>query len=127
MATAATVTADQAKTAVARWLDGYYPNQGGSAAAYEALANADSDGDGFPTWQEYLLDTDPTRAESRLFATVNMVGGTPVFGWSHTNATIEAIGYRYVPLGRTSLDDNAGWQHYTSGHRFFKVVVEPIQ
>ena len=68
----------------------------------------------------------PTQAESRLFATVNMVDGMPVFGWSHTNANIEALGYRYVPKGRTALDDNAGWQPFTSGHRFFKVVVEPI-
>ena len=108
------------------WLDGYYPTQGGSAAAYEALANADSDGDGFPAWQEYLLDTDPTDDESRLFATITMDGGTPVFGWSHTNANIEAHGYRYAPKGRTSLDDSAGWQPFTSGHRFFKVVIEPI-
>ena len=108
------------------WLDGYYPNQGGSAAAYETLANADSDGDGFPTWQEYLLGTDPTSAASHLFVTISMNGNTPVFGWSHTNANIEAIGYRYVPKGRTSLDDSAGWQPLSSGHRFFKVVVEPI-
>ena len=108
------------------WLDGYFPGQGTSTQAYETLANADSDGDGFPAWQEYLLDTDPTQAESRLFATVNMVGGTPVFGWSHTNTTIEAHGYRYAPMGRTSLNDNAGWQPYTNGHRFFKVVIETI-
>lgn len=109
------------------WLDGYYPNQGGSAAAYEALANADSDGDGFPAWQEYLLDTDPTRVESRLFATIRMEGTTPIVEWSHTNANINALGYRYVPKGRTSLNDNAGWQQpISNGHRFFKVVVEPI-
>ena len=108
------------------WLDGHYPSQGGSAAAYEALANADSDGDGFPSWQEYLLGTDPTSAESRLFATVTMDGDTPVLGWSHTNASIEALGYRYVPKGRASLGDNAGWQPLANGHRFFKVVVEPV-
>ena len=108
------------------WLDGHYPNQGGSAAAYEALANADSDGDGFPAWQEYLLGTDPTSAASHLSATVTMNGNTPVFGWSHTNANIQAIGYRYVPMGRTSLNDSAGWQPFTPGHRFFKVAVEPI-
>lgn len=108
------------------WLDGHYPNQGGSAAAYESLANADSDGDGFPAWQEYLLGTDPTSAASHLSATVTMNGNTPVFGWSHTNANIQAIGYRYVPMGRTSLNDSAGWQPFTPGHRFFKVAVEPI-
>ena len=109
------------------WLDGHYPNQGGSAAAYEALANADSDGDGFPAWQEYLLGTDPTSAASHFSATVTMNGNTPVFGWSHTNANIQAIGYRYVPKGCNSLNDSAGWQPFTPGHRFFKVVVEPIQ
>ena len=108
------------------WLDGYYPGQGVSSEAYEALANGDSDGDGFPVWQEYLLGTDPTNAASRLFATVSMNGGTPVFGWSHTNANIEAAGYRYAPKGRLSLDDSAGWQPFASGHRFFKVVVEPV-
>ncbi len=109
------------------WLDGHYPNQGGSAAAYEALANADSDGDGFPAWQEYLLGTDPTSAASHLSATVTMNGNTPVFGWSHTNANIQALGYRYVPKGCNSLNDSAGWQPFTPGHRFFKVVVEPIE
>lgn len=108
------------------WLDGYYPNQGGSAAAYEALATADSDGDGFPAWQEYLLDTDPTEYASRLYATIRMEGTTPIFGWSHTNANIQALGYQYVPKGRTSLDDSDGWQPFTPGHRFFKVAVEPI-
>ena len=108
------------------WLDGHYPNQGGSAAAYEALATADSDGDGFPAWQEYLLDTDPTEYASRLYATIRMEGTTPIFGWSHTNANIQALGYQYVPKGRTALDDSDGWQPFTPGHRFFKVAVEPI-
>ncbi len=108
------------------WLDGYYPGQDGSTAAYEALALADSDGDGFPAWQEYLLDTDPTNAASRLLATVTMDGGTPVFGWSHTNANIETMGFRYVPKGRSALDDSAGWQPFSTEHRFFKVVVEPV-
>ena len=107
------------------WLDDIYPGQGGSAAAYENLALSDTDGDGFLAWQEYLLDTDPKNADSRLFATVRMVDGLPVFGWSHTNANINAQGYRYAPKGRMSLDDSSGWQPYTTGHRFFKVVVEP--
>ena len=108
------------------WLDGYYPAQGGSAAAYQMLALADSDGDGFQAWQEYLLDTDPTNAASKLFVTVRMEGDTPVFEWSHTNENIRALGHRYVPMGRTSLDDAEGWQPYADGHRFFKVLVEPV-
>ena len=109
------------------WLDDTYPGQGGSAAAYETLAISDTDGDGFLAWQEYLLGTNPKDADSRLFATVRMVDGSPVFGWSHTNVNINAQGFRYVPKGRTSLDDTAGWQPYSSGHRFFKVAIEPIE
>ncbi len=109
------------------WLDGTYPGQGGSSTAYETLAISDTDGDGFLAWQEYLLGTDPKDADSRLFATVRMVDGSPVFGWSHTNVNINAQGFRYVPKGRTSLDDTAGWQPYSSGHRFFKVAIEPIE
>ena len=62
-----------------------------------------------------------------MSATVTMNGNTPVFGWSHTNANIQALGYRYVPKGCNSLNDSAGWQPFTPGHRFFKVVVEPIE
>ena len=109
------------------WLDGQFPGQGGTVAAYEALARADSDGDGFPNWQEYLLDTDPKNLESRLFATVRMDGGEPVFGWSHTNANIQAHGYRYVPKGRAALGDATGWVPYVKGHRFFKVEVVPVR
>ena len=109
------------------WLNGYYPNQGGSATEYETLAESDSDGDGFPAWQEYLLGTNPTNAESRLVVTITMDGNTPVIGWSHTNANIEACGFRYAPKGRTSLNDSEGWQPFSSEHhRFIKVVVEPI-
>ena len=54
-----------------------------------------------------------------------MEGGAPVFEWGPTNAGIGAMGYRYVPMGRTALDDAAGWLPYQGGHRFFKVVVEP--
>jgi hypothetical protein len=108
------------------WLDGFFPGQGGSATAYEALAQADSDGDGFPNWQEYLLGTNPGSRESRFSVTVRMEDGELVFGWSPTNANMQALGYRYVPKGRTSLDDAAGWVPYVKGHRFFKVVVEPV-
>ncbi len=35
---------------------------------------ADPDGDGLPTWMEYLLGTDPTRAESRLDVKLQKLG-----------------------------------------------------
>ena len=108
------------------WLDGYYPGQGGSSAAFEALALADSDGDGFPAWQEYLLGTDPTNASSYLYVTIQMNGATPVVGWSVTNNAIESLGYRYILKGKSSLTDTTDWQPVTNAHRFFKLFVEPL-
>ncbi len=124
---AATATSTTPVPVPYTWLDAVYPGQGTSAEAYETLGFSDTDGDGFTAWEEYLLDTDPTDAASRFFATVRIEGGLPVFGWSHTNANIGTLGYRYVPKGRTSLEGSSGWLPFASGHRFFKVSVEPVQ
>lgn len=43
------------------WLESH-----GIHSDFEAADAADLDGDGFPTWQEYLSNTDPTAADSRL-------------------------------------------------------------
>lgn len=108
------------------WLDRHYPGQGGTAAAFDALARADSDGDGFPAWQEYLLESDPTNAASCLTATLRMDAGVPVLGWTPSNANIEALGYRYVPMGRVTMTDDAGWQPLTPSHTFFSIQVQPL-
>ena len=109
------------------WLDTYFAGQGTSAQAYENLAKADPDGDGFTTWQEYLAGTDPTNGSSRLTATIRMDGLTPVIEWNTTNGNISALGYRYVPKGTTSLTSPINWQSFSPTHRFFKVFIEPIQ
>ena len=124
---AATATSTTPVPVPYTWLDAVYPGQGTSAEAYETLGFSDTDGDGFTAWEEYLLDTDPTDAASRFFATVRIEGGLPVFGWSHTNANIGTLGYRYVPKGRTSLEGSSDWLPFASGHRFFKISVEPVQ
>jgi hypothetical protein len=107
------------------WLETYLPELSGVAGAedYETAAVADSDGDGFANWQEYLLGTDPTNETSRFFATIDFVNGQPVFGWSVTNASLEARGYKYSPKGTTSLA-LPNWEDW-DGHPFFKVVIEP--
>ena len=109
------------------WLDGYFAGQGTSAQAYETLANADQDGDGFTTWQEYLADTIPTSASSCFKATIRMEGSTPVVEWNTTNGNLNALGYRYVPKGASSLTQPVNWQPVSPAHRFFKVFIEPIQ
>ena len=109
------------------WLDGYFAGQGTSTGAYETLANADQDGDGFTTWQEYLAGTDPTNATSSLQVSIRMEGMTPVIEWNTTNDNISSLGYRYVPKGKTNLTDSVQWSPTTDGHRFFKLFVEPIR
>ena len=109
------------------WLDTYFPGQGTSTQAYETLANADPDGDGFTTWQEYLAGTDPTNATSSLQVSIRMDGMTPVIEWNTTNDNMSALGYQYVPKGKTNLTDAVNWMPTTGGHRFFKLFIEPIQ
>ena len=109
------------------WLNGYFAGQGTSAQAYETLANADQDNDGFTTWQEYLVGTDPTSTASQLKATIRMEGSTPIVEWNTTNSNLNALGYRYVPKGATNLTNPINWQPMNSTHRFFKVVIEPVQ
>ena len=111
------------------WLDRHYPGQGGSAEAYEQLANADSDGDGYTAWQEFLLGTDPTNGASKLSVSIDVgEGGRPVFGWGPTNGDIQSLGFRYVPIGRTRMDDGEGWRPYVEGeHAFFAVSVEAVE
>jgi len=107
------------------WLETYLPElSGGSGASdYEAAAVADSDGDGFANWQEFLLGTDPTNETSRFSATIDFVNGQPVFGWSVTNENLSTLGYQYAPKGTTSLAP-PNWVKW-DGHPFFKVVIEP--
>ena len=109
------------------WLDTYFAGQGTSAQAYETLATADQDGDGFTTWQEYLAGTDPTSAASCLQVSIRMEGSTPVLEWNVTNSNVQALGYRYVPKGKVNLTDSGAWQPSAANHRFFKLFIEPAQ
>ena len=106
------------------WLDGYYPGQGVSSAAYEALANGDSDGDGLATWAEFLLGTDPTNALSRLEATIRMDGTTPIVESNADTNRLATFGYQPVVRGKQELDPSLEWATTNLLHRFFKIFVE---
>lgn len=68
------------------WLDDAFPRRAYAPAEFDALAEADADGDGLATWAEYLCGTDPSDAESRLLATIEIgADGEPRVGWDLVN------------------------------------------
>src|SRR5574344_348550 len=61
------------------WLDTYYPGTGKTGTVYEEQGISDTDGDGFPAWQEYAANSDPTNAASRLTCAIEIgADGKPV-------------------------------------------------
>ena len=106
------------------WLDEYFPGSASAAGDYEAIAKADSDGDGIDTWAEYLLGTDPTNALSRLEATIRMDGTTPIVESNADTNRLATFGYQPVVKGKQTLDSAVDWANMDSLHRFFKVFVE---
>lgn len=96
---------------------------GGSSI--DQLANADPDGDGFTTAEEYVIGTDPNDASSTFTAAIEIVDGKPV-----VTCAPELVGERkYTKWGKRSLsDERESWKEVREGeesnYRFFKVTVE---
>jgi hypothetical protein len=62
------------------WLE-----RSGITANHDAQDEADTDGDGFKTWQEYLAGTDPTNAASLFYVTgINFSNGVAAVSWYGT-------------------------------------------
>ena len=101
------------------WLSTYYPSLS-TDAQYNDAALADSDGDGFAAWEEYLAGTDPTNAASYFRALIRMDGLTPVIEWNVTNSGLAT----YTILGATNLTDTFA-APTNAVHRFFKVRADP--
>ena len=93
-----------------------------TAADYRALEE-DPDGDGFPTWADYIALTDPNDAESRFNATIAIgADGAPVVGWNTQGDPSRA----YKVFGNVALADSV-WIEINDNielYRFFKVIVE---
>ena len=104
------------------WLESRFPGQASSPEDYDALAEADPDGDGFATWKEYLCGTDPDDADDHLRATIRMENGSPVVDW---NLVSPLSGARKVVEGVASLPAReSDWTSPPlSDARFFRVRV----
>jgi hypothetical protein len=78
----------------AEWIQHYYP--GSSPTNYDAIMLSDTDGDGMPAWQEYIVGTDPTNRSSSLKAAIALSKGKIVI----TYPMLAATGTYYTGMTR---------------------------
>ena len=97
------------------WLDGFGLAEG---IDYEVAAFTDTDGDGYPAWEEYVAGTDPTDDASVLMALISMQEGVLSVTWTPDLGSARV----YTVEGKASLTEN--WQSPANAtHRFFRVKV----
>jgi hypothetical protein len=109
------------------WLEnlGAVSDSAASDGLLTEIANADPDGDGFTTAEEYVIGTDPNDASSTFTASIEVVDGKPVVTYAP-----ELTGERkYTKWGKRSLSDEwESWEEVREGeeanYKFFKVTVE---
>lgn len=107
------------------WLDQYNLGVG---TDYETAGNAASGkmnwGKPSAVWEEYVAGLDPTDANSRLVANIEMRDGALYVSWTpdlNTNGIIRT----YKVYGSKTLENGGNWQYPTNSlHRFFRVKVE---
>ncbi|MBP5226868.1 MAG: hypothetical protein J6336_05735, partial [Kiritimatiellae bacterium] len=88
---------------------------------YEAAAKADTDGDGFDNWEEYLCDSDPKDPASYL----RMTGITVRDGVGVPAYLPSASPYGSFILEGTDSLTLPLWAPAGASHRFFRVRVVP--
>jgi len=83
-----------ATNAFEEWVEDQYEDPGDS----NFVENADYDGDGETTWEEYLADTDPTASNSVLMLSGNYVIAASSNGTGQVRFTFPASTGRYYQL-----------------------------
>lgn len=91
-----------------------------SASTFESAAKADTDGDGFPAWKEYVANTEPKSKSDHLHITAISFdsSGAPVLTVHPAKAR---DGYPQVIQGKATLDGT--WGTPTASSRFFRVTI----
>ena len=110
-------------TNASRWLANNVEGGAALTAADYKVLEADPDGDGIPTWAEYIALTNPNDAASLFSATISIgADGAPVIGWN----TATYASRTYKVFGKVDLSDSV-WIEVGDNveqYRFFKVTVE---
>jgi alpha-tubulin suppressor-like RCC1 family protein len=69
---------------------------------FDAAALGDQDGDGVPTWQEYIAGTDPMNASSALALTIGLAKGQVVVTLPTIPTSVQYEAQRYYALEMTT-------------------------
>ena len=101
------------------WLERYPSILFANGMDYEAAGYA-TGANGYPVWQSWFLNCDPTDTLSVLMATIQIdTDGIPIIGWRPPNPGRESA---YQIIGKKSLSDPE-WLPADASHQFFKIRV----
>ena len=103
------------------WLDEYPGELARHGGDYELYGNACAS-NGLPVWSCYVAGLNPTNAESRFIAYIQMRDGKPLISWA---PDLNAIGKPrvYTIWGATNLENAVWYTPTNSASRFFRVEV----
>lgn len=111
------------KAAGTEWLANCLPGSETLTAADYRILEEDPDGDGIPSWAEFVAQTNPNDATSKFSATISLdSSGNPVIGWN----TPTYVSRRYRIYGKVELSDSV-WLEVKDNaevYRFFRILVD---
>ena len=103
------------------WFDAY-PDLAKEHGSNEAAATATA-ANGMKVWECYVAGLDPTNANSRFEAKIEVKDGVPAVTWT-PNLNESELTRIYTIYGKESLGSSEDWVSPTNSlHRFFKVGV----